>query len=157
MSTYSWTGPSAADVVVSGDISELEEALGVDIMFDGDYHLTADRDYVLVRGLAAIKQSIYHRLITKPGEFRLRPSYGVGVLSYVKKRNRPAELQDLQQRIIDQLSLDPAIDEVLDATVENLEDAPGIRLGLKIRVRSTVLQFRPLTLIDGGTSGLSQL
>lgn len=155
----SWSGAAGAVVSLPGTISTdgiaaLEAKLGVDIMFDGDYHLSADRDYVLVRGLAALTQWILHCLLTKPGEFTVRPGYGVGLLSFVKKRKTPSALDEIKQRIIDQLSLDDRIDEVVEIVIEDLpEPDPGIKLLLRVRAVDTVLRFRPLIITERTVQG----
>lgn len=151
------SSPFAASATAGGTSSgeEVLRLLGRDVMFDTDYHVGPDRDWVLVEGLDALKQSLYHRLITKPGEYRLRPSYGCGVLSYVKKRNRPAELAELRQRVVDQLLADRRVDEVIGVTIEPLPDgAQGITVTIAVRASGLELNFTPLSLTDEVT-GLS--
>lgn len=120
---------------------ETLDALGADIFFDGDLHVHAGGDFVLVEGLAAMRQAIYHRLLTKPGEYKRNPNYGVGVMSYVKRRRTRSVLDHLRGRIIDQLSLDRRIDEVLSVVVENITD--GVKIAIKVRVAGEALTFRP--------------
>lgn len=156
----SWGATASGAVVVLppsisvAGIEALDAALGVDIFFDGDYHVSAAGDYILVRGLPAFIQAIYHRIMTKPGELAARPGYGVGAAAFVKKRTRPAELDELNQRLVDQLSLEPRVQEIVDTAVEPLEEGvPGINISLRIRAADTVLDFRPLALTDGVESG----
>lgn len=141
------------DITVDG-IKALDNALGVDLMFENDYMLSAAGDYILLKGLPAFIQSIYHRCITKPGELAARPGYGVGVAQFVKKRNRPSELNDLEQRLHDQLSLERRVQEIVKIAIEPLaNEQPGITIGLKIRAADTVLDFRPLAFTEGVETG----
>ncbi len=126
--------------------------LGKDIFFNGDFDVNAAGDFVLLEGLEAVRQSIYRRLMTRPGEFKLRPEYGVGVINFVKKRRIQSTVDQLRQRIVDQLSLDTRIAEVLDVVVEQITD--GLKVGIVVRVAGETLKFRPFlfteqTLIGG--------
>lgn len=86
------------------------DLFGYDIFFkDGTMPLTGGGDYIRVGGVENLRAAIYRRLITRPGEFRFRPSYGVGVQSYVKKARSQANLDALRTRIVDQLSQDRRI------------------------------------------------
>ena len=122
------------------------EALGRDILFDGDFHVTAKGDYVALQGLAALKQAIYHRLITRPGDFAYRPEYGAGVLQSVKKRLRSTELSELKSRIISQLSLEDRIEEVVRVTVTR--QVGGISIDLKIKARGEVVSFSSINFTE---------
>lgn len=140
MAKLSWTVklPTPGTVQASDERLRL---LGKDIYFDGDYSVNGAGDYALLEGVDALRQAIYHRLITRPGEFRLRPTYGVGVSKFVKKRRIQAELDDLKGKIVDQLSLDPRVDEVVNVTVERIDD--GVKIGLIVRAAGDTLKFRP--------------
>lgn len=142
MGSLSWTlpqPPSQAQQSVSEEQKDL--TLGKDLYFDGDTRVGPSGDYVLVRGLEALRQSIYRRLLTRPGEFKLRPTYGVGVLSYVKKRLNVSELDELKGRIVDQLSLDDRIEQVRDVQIERTENQ--IRINVVIQAAGETLKFQP--------------
>lgn len=145
MARLSWTLTLPSPGVV-GSADERLRMLGKDIFFDGDYSVTGAGDYATLDGLEALKQAIYNRLICRPGEFRLRPDYGVGIMSFVKKRRIQAELDDMKGKIIDQLSLDPRIDEVTNVTVERIDD--GVKIGLIIRAAGETLRFRPFNFTE---------
>ncbi len=140
-SGYAWTLPASAPGATTAVENEQLRLLGKDIKFDGDKHVSPSGDYVLVEGMAAMRQSIYHRLITKPGEYARNPGYGVGIQLYVKRRRTPSVLDELHNRIVDQLSLDPRIEEVVALRVERITD--GIRVAIKITVAGRTLEFRP--------------
>lgn len=115
--------------------------LGEDIFFDGDYSITPAGDLAVVTGLDALRAAIYRRLLTRPGEFKLRPDYGVGVMDFVKKRRTQTTLDALRQRITDQLSLESRIQEVLDIGVERIDD--GLKVKVVVRAAGKALTFRP--------------
>jgi phage baseplate assembly protein W len=141
--SYSWTLPSptitSQDIGIALDEKRLQ--LGKDIFFDGDFHVAAHGDYILLEGEEAVRQSIYRRLLTRPGEFRARPEYGVGVLSFVKKRRTPAAMSELRQRIVDQLSFDPRIASIADVAVEDIDG--GIKISIAIEIAGKTLRFKP--------------
>lgn len=154
MSGYSWTLP--AQQAATGDDQTLQQneqlrLLGQDIFFDGDMHVTPAGDYVLVSGMEALRQAIYRRLVTRPGEYRVRPSYGVGVQDYVKKRRLASTLDELKVAITDQLSFDQRIDEVADVVVEYISD--GIKVGIAIRAAGETLRFRPFDFTEKNLIG----
>ncbi len=142
MSLYAWTLPAAAagGVVPAAEDEQLR-ILGKDIKFDGDKHVSPSGDYVLVAGMEAMRQSIRHRLITKPGEYTRNPKYGVGVQLYVKRRRSTSVIDELRNRIIDQLSYDLRIEEVVAVEVEYITD--GIQVAIKVNVSGKTLSFRP--------------
>ncbi len=73
-----------------------DELLGTDLYernFDGQW--SGNDDYQTVSGLPNLKQAIYHRLITNPGELFAHPEYGCGIEEYVSApmdRHMKAEL-----------------------------------------------------------------
>jgi len=159
VSTLSWTIPPAVNQQVAAIQEQSSLLLGKDILFDGDYHVSSAGDYVLLEGLEALRAAIYRRLITRPGEYRARPEYGVGLLSFVKKRRTLSSLDELRQRVIDQLSLDPRINEVRDVVVETTQD--GLKIAVVIEAAGETLKFKPFdfserTLIGtiGGPEGV---
>jgi len=152
MATFSYTLTALGANQAPGTAQGQEELLlGKDILFDGDYHVGPTGDWVLLSGLDALRQAIYRRLMVRPGEYRVRPEYGVGVMDFVKKRRLPTTVDELRQRIVDQLSLDERIDEVLDVVVENIQD--GLQVGVVIRAAGKSLKFEPFDFREGKTLG----
>jgi phage baseplate assembly protein W len=145
--TLSWTLPppgATSPSLASAD--EKRRLLGKDIFFNGDYDVGPSGDWVLIEGLEALRQAVYRRLMTRPGEYKLRPEYGVGIQDFVKRRRLPSTFDEIRQRVVDQLSLDPRIDEVRDVVVEAIAD--GIKLGIVIVAAGEALQFRPFNFTE---------
>jgi phage baseplate assembly protein W len=68
------------------------DPLGCDIWFDlsssqgPDTIVTPAGDWKLVSGRECYRQSLIRRFITKPGEWRTKPSYGGGLSGMVRKK-----------------------------------------------------------------------
>lgn len=131
---------------------EQAELLGTDIKFQGDYSVTSKGDYVLLEGEKALRQSVLHRLLTKPGEFATRPTYGVGIRSFVKKPKSPSNIALLEQRITDQLGREPRIEEVLNVLVQVIDN--GLKVVISIRASAKALTFQPFIFTELGESEL---
>jgi phage baseplate assembly protein W len=145
MSSFSWTLPASSQQTGSAE-EQSAILLGKDILFDGDFRVSATGDYILLEGKEALRQAIYRRLLTRPGEYRARPEYGVGVLDFVKRRRVQSTLDELRQRVVDQLSLDSRISEVVDVVGENIDD--GFKLLIIVRVAGETLQFAPFNFTE---------
>lgn len=113
------------------------DLFGVDILFEDDLRVTASGDYALVEGYAALRQAIFIRLITTPGEYAVQPDFGCGIASYVKKRMSKSDKDSLRQTIIEQLSKEERIQKVEEVTVESL--TMDGTTGVKVSVRVTAL------------------
>lgn len=124
----------------------VRDVYGYDIAFrpSRGFLLTPGGDFARISGIENVKAAIYRRLITRPGEYRYRPSYGVGVLDYLLKPPTRAVLDQLRQRIIDQLTLDPRLSQV-DVTTE-MTEIGGVQV-LQVYVRAVVggglVRFEP--------------
>ena len=114
--------------------ADIESALfGEDLLFtQGDLQITAAGDYANVIGLASVKQAVYNRLITAPGEYAVYPTYGVGILLYLKKRIVKSEIDALTNAIIAQLAQEDRIAPNPTVLVQSIflpgpqGDVPGI-------------------------------
>lgn len=131
-------------------IDAQNQALGVDIFFNGDYEISAAGALQIVRGLAAFNQAMYTRLITKPGSFAYRPGYGIGIQRWAKRRNLISDMHELEQVTIDQLSLDKRVKQVKNVFVSPLLNAPGVQLGFDIKAFGGEISFRPLIFTPDG-------
>lgn len=112
---------------------------GEDLLFiNGDLQVTASGDYATVTGLASLKQAITNRLLTAPGDYALRPTYGVGVMLWVKKRIVKSELDALTNAIIAQLAQEDRIAPNPTVLVSSVflsgpqGDVPGITVQITI-------------------------
>lgn len=143
----SFTLPTPVSLPAIAPIVEAtRDVYGYDVGFRSDFLITAGGDYVRVGGVENVKQAIYRRLITRPGEFRFRPTYGVGIQDFVKKPPTKAVLDTLRQRIVDQLSLDVRLAEV-DVTVasDTVQGVAVIKVYVKAVVGGGLIRFEPLT------------
>jgi hypothetical protein len=94
--------------------------------------VTPKGDYKVVDGEENYRRGILRRLITSPGTYRLRPSYGAGVPDHVKKPLTKSVLDQLRQRIRDQVLADRRTEAVL--YIELTPIVTNNRPGLHIRV-----------------------
>ena len=152
LTTWSAGGAIASlpPTVSTSGLEAQNEALGVDIFFSGDFDVTAAGDYGIVSGFAALNQGLYHRIITIPGDYVLRPGYGVGIQRWVKRANKRSDLHELEQTMTDQLSFDRRVSRVKRVIVAPLDGEAGIRLGFEIEAMSATLTFQPLAFTNRG-------
>lgn len=140
---------SAANVPASITDAELD-FFGSDILFTTDLQITASGDYAEIEGYEALKQAIKIRLMVCPGEYAVQPDFGVGLPLFLKKRATPADLDELRQRIINQLGKEDRIEKVESVTVERADrsaDMPGIKILIKVRAlgRENAFSFTSFT------------
>lgn len=125
-------------------IQDKNNVYGVDIAFqNGRYALTAKGDYQTITGEENLRRSIWRRLITNPGEYKLDPSYGVGVPAFVKKGLTNNNLSKLRHRITDNLSRDPRIEKILELTLTPAETS--LTIVLRIQAKGKAVTFQPFT------------
>lgn len=148
MATYTYTvnspttvGGEASGGAVGSLDSEIRRLFGTDIYFDNDYLITDKGDFQLLKGVANLRQAIYHRLITRPGEYKFVSDYGVGITSYVKRKRTRSNLDRMENAIRDNLLRDPRISDISKISVEYIIN--GIKIGVAIAVAGKVLLFRP--------------
>jgi phage baseplate assembly protein W len=149
VSTYFWTVPTSPNQ--APEISEIDRAqqqfFGTDIRFRNDYFLDRTGDYMLDVGIEALRQAIYRRLITRPGEYKHVPDYGVGVQSYLKGRATRDNIERLKTAIKTQLLRDQRVEAIEDIAVES--DEYTTKIGLKIRASGRALRFTPFEFSTG--------
>jgi phage baseplate assembly protein W len=119
---------------------ERARVLGRDILFDGDFQATPDGDWQTVEGIAAMRQAVYHRLITRPGEYRFRPEYGVGVQDFLKEEMTPSAIADLKTRIRTNILQDRRVSDTV-VTVDELTAGPGLQIGVWVTVAAEKLSL----------------
>lgn len=107
---------------------------GEEILFDTDLQLAPNGDYILVAGMAAVRQAIRIRLVTRPGELPWAPDFGCGVLDYLGETGTASKLAELRGRIRDQLLQDPRLSSISDVEA-NDSVINGVRV-LKISIRA---------------------
>lgn len=124
------------DGTVSGRIARdaQRDLWGEEILFDSDFQLGPNGDYLLVSGMAAVRQAIRIRLTTRPGELPWAPEFGCGVLDYLGETGTASKLAELRGRIRDQLLQDPRLSSI-SAVEANDSVINGVRV-LKISIRA---------------------
>lgn len=147
MPTYTYTvdppsteGSSFGSSVGSLD-AEIKKLFGTDIYFENDYIITDKGDFQLLKGVANLRQSIYHRLITRPGEYKFVPEYGVGITTYTKAKRTNSNLDRLKNAIRANLIRDPRLTNVPKINIEYIPD--GIKVAIAVDVAGKTLLFRP--------------
>lgn len=123
---------------------------GTDLLFNRNLVVSAKGDYTEVTGEENLRRAILRRLAVVPGTYKYRPTYGVGLYSFVKKRMTKSLLDQLSHRITDQLSQDRRIDKVLSATVtretfsdQNGNPVPGLSVVVVVQAKGKQLRFQP--------------
>lgn len=155
MSSYSWTIPAAPSAGSSGagnteQAFDARVSLGRDLFWEGGLRVSPRGDWLTVDGIAALRQSILRRLITSPGEWAVRPTYGVGALDFVYETLTTARAAELRNRIRDQLTQDPRIQKANVVEVE--QTAAGIlRIRVQIVVKGTIVALKPFLLPEDAT------
>jgi phage baseplate assembly protein W len=121
----------------------LKVLFGKDLMFTNDLKVGKSGDYLTWDENEALRQAIYRRLMTAPGEFAVRPEYGVGVRFYVKRRMGKATLDELRQRIEDQLAKEDRIERVIEAKVEAAQfgNSTGVKIYVKVQALGQEQRF----------------
>lgn len=141
MSTFSWTLPSASSPTNDPGEEINNEFFGTDIYFENDFSLTASGDYLLLYGIEALRAAVYRRLLTRPGEYKFEPEYGVGVQTWVKKRMTPDNIEDLKQKIKANLLQDQRIDSVSVVEIDKTHETLVLRISVLANGRE--LRFIP--------------
>lgn len=142
--SYSVSTPSTVAVAPEGVMErENQRLFGTDIRFDNDFFINSKGDYQLIEGFENLRQAVRRRLLTRPGEYKFVPDYGVGVQLYLKKPRSPSRKSELQNAIKSNLLRDPRIQEVVQVEIEDIVD--GIKVGIVIRAAGKALLFKPFT------------
>lgn len=140
--TLDWTPPVPPNGIVSTPSSDTnaQAALfyGEDIWFDvsdgarANTIVTPAGDWQSVSGNEALRQSLRRRTITKPGEWKTKPNYGVGATEYVKQKDTPAMRAELAGRIRSQYMLDQRVESVDEISFEKFVDGIGPCLRINV-------------------------
>lgn len=149
--SFTLPAPTARPSPVPVDAG-VKDVFGFDMFFQDDFEITAGGDYKLIGGEENVKAAIYRRLLTRPGEYRFRPDYGVGIQDFVKKSPTTTLLDQLRQRIVDNLSLDTRLAQI-EVTVESdtLRNIPILRVLVRAVVGGGIVRFEPLVFSRSAT------
>ncbi len=119
-------------------------ALGRDIKYSGEnFEVTADGDYLMVEGPPALRQAVYWCLITNPGDYKLRPRYGVGIERFVGRPLTISNKEEIKELLRLNLLQMRRIEEVSQIAVENGADNNSLFIHLTIRAAGRVVRFSP--------------
>lgn len=155
MTCFTWTLPSAgtsAAPSVQANTSltaAMRSLFGVDIWLnvaDGEHVdriVSTARDWRLAEGEEVVRQSLLRRLMTKPGEWKTKPEYGVGASSFVKRPATARTTDELAQRIVTQFRGDKRVEQVSAVTAE-WTTGGLLRLSVLVKLRGRDLNNRPL-------------
>ena len=121
------------------------DIFGEDVLFNTDTILTRKGDYSIVMGEDNLSRSVWRRLVTRPGEYKTNPSYGVGIYSYLKKPTTKSNLDELRHRIIDNLGSERRIDKVLEVDVTEMlfGSDTGIRIVISVQAFGRTQRLKP--------------
>lgn len=133
MSNYSWTIPGAPSVTATPERDPKRHLFGKDLLHTDELQVGPDGDYITTEGVENLRQAILRRLIVRPGEYKFRPTYGVGIKTYVKKEMTVANLDELKRRIIENLGQDSRIEKVIEVNLQKTTFGTGT--GLKVFVQ----------------------
>lgn len=98
-------------------MATIEETLGTDIAFAGDFVTSATGDIDKITGIENLRQALFHRLVTTPGSIIHRPTYGIGLKDYQNSPSTIAAQQKLALKIKDQFLQDPRVEDVTSVRV----------------------------------------
>lgn len=149
----SLTFPLGGEPTTAGTRAEkIRDALGRDVFFTDDFAMTAAGDYETIEGLPNLRQSIRHRLMTRPGEYALYGyEYGAGVPDFVAKSFSKSVRDELRNRVLAQLAKEPRIEEVFSVEIDKTEvfSVPMIVLRVKVRALGQEVQLQPFQFAAG--------
>jgi phage baseplate assembly protein W len=108
------------------------------------FQLNRNNDYSTGSGIENLRASIYRRLYTDPGSFKVHPLYGCGVKSFLKKQMNFVNVGQLKKAIIANLLRDVRISKV-DVTIiiQNFSGVPGLQIIVSPTVSGQVLKLVP--------------
>lgn len=131
----------------------LTDLLKTDIAHDGGLVVTPAQDIGTVSGLANFKLAIWHRLITVPGTYVHRPTYGIGIKTYQGALSSFTQQQKLASKIREQLAEDPRVDSVGNIEVVANDSEPQLtQIKIFVTPKGYTEQQITYTPFSGGVS-----
>lgn len=129
-------------------LTDQQAMFGRDIRFRQDYTVTSAKDWAVLDGIDAVKQSILSEAMTSPGEFSMRPEYGMGLADAVKRPSSRSVLDALVNRVRDRLARNPRVTKILEVAIESVPFDGGVALRVTIRVEAAGRDLGPGTGLD---------
>lgn len=128
-----WSIPTQA-TPLPPPLARRDRLFGRDVRFRNDFTITPAGDWATEEGWNNLRMSLYRRMMTSPGEFRHRPTYGAGVRAALHERASQSNLEELAARIADQCRLDDRVQDV--EVTAGVEEINGQEVTV-IRLRAT--------------------
>jgi phage baseplate assembly protein W len=130
--------------------NETSELLGEDIRFTDDFQATNAGDYQVDVDVEVVRQSIYRRMVTRPGSYPLRPEYGCGVQDAVKGKLTKSTLDALHQRIVDNLAQETRIEKVVEVVLQKttILGVQALKIYVKAMIKGREQTIRPLVFVQ---------
>lgn len=120
--------------------------LGKDLLWDVGLVLAGSGDWASVEGVRALRQSWLHRLVTSPGEWPVRPDYGVGAMDFVYETLTPSREAELRARISQQAQQDPRVDRAVVTEVSRDDETGELIVRVELDVRGVRVVLTPFSL-----------
>jgi len=98
------------------------------------------KDFVVKRGVEAVKQSVVNILLTSPGERPFNPYFGGNLYQYLFENFDDVTAAAIESTIINTLrNFEPRV-RVIDVQVDNLDYRNALRITLEFRVITPEVQ-----------------
>lgn len=121
---------------------DLARRFGRDVKFAVDTEVDPAGRYVMVESTAALRQAVYHVLVTEPGAYRRYPNYGVGLLRYLGKPLTVAAVDEIKNRISAGLLQLRRVDAVREVAVAQ-PDAYTLQAQIAVSAAGRLVRFQP--------------
>lgn len=98
------------------------------------------KDFVVKKGVEAVKQSVVNILLTSPGERPFNPYFGGNLYQYLFENYDDVTAAAIESTIINTLrNFEPRV-RVIDVQVDNLDYRNALRITLEFRVITPEVQ-----------------
>ncbi len=129
------------------------DALGTDLLHEDELPLDGAGDYIEVSGEDNLRLSLRRRMIVRPGEYKFRPNFGVGILDFLKKPLTSSRLDEIRTRIVNSFGSERRLESVSSIALDPYIATSGLQ-GLIVNpvvvIRGRKLQFQPFDFVSKG-------
>lgn len=145
-----WSLPRPATSYLSGGNKKPpfddRSQLGKDLLWVSGLVLGGGGDWVTIDGVRALRQSFLHRLVTSPGEWPVRPDYGVGAMDFVYEALTDSREAELRARISQQATQDPRVDRAVVTELTRNDETGELIIRVEMEVRGARVVLKPFSL-----------
>lgn len=120
--------------------------LGTDVQILGDYEKTAVGSVKHITGLDNLREAIYRRVITVPGEVIHRPQYGVGIRKFLNKPCTEANQAELTNLIKLNIRNEERIEKINTIQCIWYQDVASILISVVAYGRTVEFDYRVVKL-----------